>query len=430
MKNGMKPQTLKGFYDYFSDDMRIRNFIKDSFREVAEKYGFEPLETPALEYSELILGQSGAEAEKLYYKFQDNGGRDVMLKYELMIPMCRAVAQNINNISLPYKRYQIQNAWRAENVQRGRLREFTQMDVDILGSSSPFADAEVILFGISFLKKLGFENFRVRLNSREIIQGIVEILGIEKDKFEDIYIAIDKIEKIGEEKVKEILIDDSKIEEEKATELLEIIKIKDIDKISDTINSSTEGKRGINSVKSILSFIKEVEENKVVFDLSLARGLASYTGAIWEFEITEGNIGSVSGGGRYDKAISKYIGKEIPATGTSFGLERLTEVMKQMNMFKEKENPSILIIPLEEKSIPFVLSTAKSLRDQNIQTSIYPDFVKLKDSLKYADKKNFTWVAIIGEDEIYSNTLMLKNMRTKEQFSLNIKEVIAKIQNK
>ena len=156
----MKPQTLKGFYDYFSDDMRIRNFIKDSFREIAEEYGFEPLETPALEYSELILGQSGEEAEKLYYKFKDNGDRDVMLKYELMIPMCRAVAQNINSIILPYKRYQVQNVWRAENVQRGRLREFTQMDVDILGSSSHLADAEIILFGISFLKKIGFENFR------------------------------------------------------------------------------------------------------------------------------------------------------------------------------------------------------------------------------------------------------------------------------
>ena len=215
MKNGMKPQTLKGFYDYFSDDMRIRNFIKDSFREIAEEYGFEPLETPALEYSELILGQSGEEAEKLYYKFKDNGDRDVMLKYELMIPMCRAVAQNINSIILPYKRYQVQNVWRAENVQRGRLREFTQMDVDILGSGSPLADAEIILFGISFLKKIGFENFRARLNSREIIQGIVEILEIEESKFEKIYISIDKLDKIGKEKVREILILDSNIEEEK-----------------------------------------------------------------------------------------------------------------------------------------------------------------------------------------------------------------------
>ena len=430
MKNRMKPQTLKGFYDYFSDDMRIRNFIKDSFREIAEEYGFEPLETPALEYSELILGQSGEEAEKLYYKFKDNGDRDVMLKYELMIPMCRAVAQNINSIILPYKRYQVQNVWRAENVQRGRLREFTQMDVDILGSGSPLADAEIILFGISFLKKIGFENFRARLNSREIIQGIVEILEIEESKFEKIYISIDKLDKIGKEKVREILILDSNIEEEKVDKLLEIIEIKDIDKISNILENSIAGKNGVENIKKILSIINGIEQDKVLFDLSLARGLTSYTGAVWEFEIIEGNIGSVSGGGRYDKAVSKYLGREIPATGTSFGLERLAEVIKQMEMLKTKDNKSVLIIPIDESSASFVLSTTKKLREQNIQTNIYPDFVKLKESLKYANKKEYTWVIIIGENETSSNTLTLRNMLTQEQFSLNIKEAINKIQNK
>ena len=430
MKNGMKPQTLKGFYDYFSDDMRIRNFIKDSFREIAEEYGFEPLETPALEYSELILGQSGEEAEKLYYKFKDNGDRDVMLKYELMIPMCRAVAQNINSIILPYKRYQVQNVWRAENVQRGRLREFTQMDVDILGSGSPLADAEIILFGISFLKKIGFENFRARLNSREIIQGIVEILEIEESKFEKIYISIDKLDKIGKEKVREILILDSNIEEEKVDKLLEIIEIKDIDKISNILENSIAGKNGVENIKKILSIINGIEQDKVLFDLSLARGLTSYTGAVWEFEIIEGNIGSVSGGGRYDKAVSKYLGREIPATGTSFGLERLAEVIKQMEMLKTKNNKSVLIIPMDERSTSFLLSTTKKLREQNIQTNIYPDFVKLKESLRYANKKKYTWVVIIGENETSSNTLTLRNMLTQEQFTLTIKEAINKIQNK
>ena len=430
MKNRMKPQTLKGFYDYFSDDMRIRNFIKDSFREIAEEYGFEPLETPALEYSELILGQSGEEAEKLYYKFKDNGDRDVMLKYELMIPMCRAVAQNINSIILPYKRYQVQNVWRAENVQRGRLREFTQMDVDILGSSSPLADAEIILFGISFLKKIGFDNFRVRLNSREIIQGIVEVLEIEESKFEKIYISIDKLEKIGKEKVREILIMDSNIEKEEVDKLLEIIEIKEIDKISNILENSIAGKNGVENIKKILSIINGTERDKVLFDLSLARGLTSYTGTVWEFEIIEGNVGSVSGGGRYDKAVSKYLGREIPATGTSFGLERLAEVIKQMEMLKTKDNKSVLIIPMDERSTSFLLSTTKKLREQNIQTNIYPDFVKLKESLRYANKKKYTWVVIIGENETSSNTLTLRNMLTQEQFTLTIKEAINKIQNK
>ena len=431
MKNRMKPQTLKGFYDYFSDDMRIRNFIKDSFREIAEEYGFEPLETPALEYSELILGQSGEEAEKLYYKFKDNGDRDVMLKYELMIPMCRAVAQNINSIILPYKRYQVQNVWRAENVQRGRLREFTQMDVDILGSSSPLADAEIILFGISFLKKIGFDNFRVRLNSREIIQGIVEVLEIEESKFEKIYISIDKLEKIGKEKVREILIMDSNIEKEKVDKLLEIIEIKEIDKISNILENSIAGKNGVENIKKILSIINGIEQDKVLFDPSLARGLTSYTGAVWEFEIIDGDVGSVSGGGRYDKAVSKYIGREVPATGTSFALERLTEIIKDRGMLQEnREKKDVLVIPLESKVLPYTMNVANKLRESDINSNIYPDIEKLKNSLKYADRKNYKWVMIIGEDEEQKDVVQLKNMETKEQLSLSINDAVKTISKK
>ena len=208
------------------------------------------------------------------------------------------------------------------------------------------------------------------------------------------------------------------------------LKIKDIDKISNILENSIAGKNGVENIKKILSIINGTEKDKVLFDLSLARGLTSYTGAVWEFEIIEGNIGSVSGGGRYDKAVSKYLGREIPATGTSFGLERLAEVIKQMEMLKTKDNKSVLIIPMDERSTSFLLSTTKKLREQNIQTNIYPDFVKLKESLRYANKKKYTWVVIIGENETSSNTLTLRNMLTQEQFTLTIKEAINKIQNK
>lgn len=433
MKNEIKPQTLKGFNDYFSDDMRIRNFIRDSFRELAQEYGFEPLETPALEYSELILGQSGAEAEKLYYKFKDNGDRDVMLKYELMIPMCRAVAQNINNISFPYKRFQIQNVWRAENVQKGRMREFTQMDIDILGTASAISDAEIIQFGLDFLKKIGFKKYQVRINSREIIQGLVDVLQIDKEKFEAVYIAIDKLGKIGEEDVRAELTQNNKIEKGKTDKLLEILKMNDLEKISEILASSESGEKGISNIKSILSILQKagIEGDLIKFDLSLARGLASYTGAVWEFEVIDGNVGSVSGGGRYDKAVSKYIGREIPATGTSFGLERLTEIMKEkkiIDTFSEKN--STLIIPLDENSLEYSFFVASKLREKKIETTLFPDFTKLKDSLRYADRKRFAWVIIIGENEISNNTIQLKNMIRKEQFSIDIENAIKEILSK
>lgn len=433
MKNEIKPQTLKGFNDYFSDDMRIRNFIRDSFRELAQEYGFEALETPALEYSELILGQSGVEAEKLYYKFKDNGDRDVMLKYELMIPMCRAVAQNINNISFPYKRFQIQNVWRAENVQKGRMREFTQMDIDILGTASAISDAEIIQFGLDFLKKIGFKKYQVRINSREIIQGLVDVLQIDKEKFEAVYIAIDKLGKIGEEDVRAELTQNNKIEKGKIDKLLEILKMNDLEKISEILASSESGEKGISNIKSILSILQKagIEGDLIKFDLSLARGLASYTGAVWEFEVIDGNVGSVSGGGRYDKAVSKYIGREIPATGTSFGLERLTEIMKEkkiIDTFSEKN--STLIIPLDENSLEYSFFVASKLREKKIETTLFPDFTKLKDSLRYADRKRFAWVIIIGENEISNNTIQLKNMIRKEQFSIDIENAIKEILSK
>ena len=432
MQNKMKPQTLKGFYDYFADDMKIRNFIRDTFRNLAEKYGFEPLETPALEYSELILGQSGAEAEKLYYKFKDNGGRDVMLKYELMIPMCRAVAENINNIPMPYKRYQIQNVWRADNVQKGRCREFTQMDIDTLGSSSPFADAEILQFGLNFLKKLGFKKYQVRINSREIIQGIVDSLLLGQKNFESVYIAIDKLQKIGEENVKKELTDKG-IESKKVDILLKTLKLESIEDIEKEISESEVGKKGIENVKEIISILKDsgIEDEYIKFDLSLARGLASYTGAVWEFEIIDGDVGSVSGGGRYDKAVSKYIGREVPATGTSFGLERLTEIIKDRGMLQEsREKEDVLLIPLESKVLPYTMKVANKLRESDINSNIYPNIEKLKNSFKYADRKNYKWVMIIGEDEEQKDVVQLKNMETKEQLSLSINDAVKTISKK
>lgn len=431
MAEKMRPKTLKGFYDYFADDMKIRDFVKDLFRETAILYGFEALETPALEYSELILGQSGEEAEKLYYRFKDNGDRDVMLKYEVMIPMCRAVAQNYNNIAFPYKRYQIQNVWRADNVQKGRLREFTQMDIDTLGSASPIADAEIIQFGLTFLKKLGFEKYVVRINSREIIKGLIDAMEIDQKYFENIYIGIDKMKKIGEENVKAELVKNG-IEEKKISKLIDSLKL-DLDGLESVLKDSEAGMKGLSDVRNILEIVRSDKSMAefAQFDATLTRGLASYTGPVWEYEIIDGDVGSVSGGGRYDKVVSKYIGKEVPATGTSFGLERLTEIIKERGMLDNtSSDESILLIPLNEESIVYTMEIATTLREEGISTNIYPQIQKLKVSLKYADKKNFKWVGIIGEDEIAQNKIQLKDMQKKTQENLSIELIVKKISKK
>lgn len=381
MEKKIETKTLKGFYDYFADDMEIRDFVKRTFRETSILYGFEPLETPALEYSELILGQSGSEAEKLYYRFKDNGGRDVMLKYELMIPMCRAVAQNYYNISFPFKRYQVQNVWRAENVQRGRLREFTQMDIDIIGSNSPIADAEIIQFGLDFLKKLGFKKYIVLLNSREIIKGLIEVVSIEEKYFEDVYIAVDKIKKIGESKVAKELISKG-IGEVKVKKFLSLLNL-DIEELSVMLKNSESGRSGVEDVKNIIEIISSNKENAkfVKFDATLTRGLASYTGPVWEYEIIDGDVGSVSGGGRYDKAVSKYLGREVPATGTSFGLERLTEIMKEREMVKNiSSDNTILLIPMTNNCINYTMKLGNTLRENGLATNIYPQIQKLEVS--------------------------------------------------
>lgn len=433
MDKKFKPKTLKGFRDYFAEDVFVRDKIRNTFKNIVEKYAYEKLETPSLEYSELILGQSGDEAEKLYYRFKDNGDRDVMLKYELMISMCRAIAQNFNNIAIPYKRYQIQNAWRAENVQRGRLREFTQMDIDIVGSSSQLADAEVIEIGIRFLESLGLQNFTAKISNRKVLKGIIEYLNIPQELFDGFYTSVDKLQKIGEEKIIEELKNIRGIDPRKVDEIIRFLKVKELKDLENTVGTTTIGKEGIDELKQILQILSltDISSDKYIFDITLARGLASYTGPIWEFEILDGGVGSLGGGGRYDKAISKYLGQEIPATGTSFGLERLQEILVQNNIIKRyKDFADLLIIPIDADSISYSMKVAQKFRKSNIKTMIYPDKKKFGTIFNYAEKQDIKWVAVIGPDEEKENMIQLKNIDSKEQEKLSIDQAISKISSK
>lgn len=434
----MQPQTLKGFNDYFAEDVKLREYVMGMFKKVFESYGYEPLETPAVEYAELMKGFSGEEFEKLFYRFEDQGGRDVMLKAEVMMGMCRAVATNLDKITFPYKRYQIQNVWRAENVQKGRLREFTQCDADTIGSSSMTSDAEFIQMGLEVVRKFGFNTFRARISNRKYLTGLAVALGVGKESFYGMCMSLDKIEKIGVEKVRTEMVEVRRIDPDTVEKLLTIVDAKtyngltEIEKLSEiekVIGDTTVGREAINELKAIFEYLTlaEVDPANYLFDPSLARGLAHYTGPIWEFEIVDGGIGSIAGCGRYDNIIGTYVGKgtQIPATGGSFGIERICLVLKDRELYKTPAAiAQVLVTVFDEEVLGESIEVARALRDNGISTMLFPDKVNLGKQFKYADRKQIPVVVVVGPDEVTTGTVVIKDLKNSKQMVVK-RDVIA-----
>ena len=404
--NMIKLQGLKGFRDFLPSQARKRQYVIDTFKRVFESYGFEPLETPALEYEEILLGKYGGEGDKLMYRFVDNGKRKVALRYDQTVPLARVVAQYQNQLPLPFKRYQIQPVWRAENTQKGRFREFLQCDIDTVGVSSPLSDAEIIEVAAKSLEKLGFKDFRIRINDRKTFQDI--------DK--KAITILDKLNKIGEENVKKELIN-KKI----------VTNLSEATLLLDRIRAS----KPTQYLQEILTTINAlgVESSLCVYSPTLARGLDYYTGMIFEIEIEGYSSGSVCGGGRYDKLIGMFAAKNIPAVGCAFGFDRIIEAMDELKVFPvdlvtTKVLVTIFSKDLKEKS----LEAASYLRLKNINTEIYLDEnSSLEKQLKYADKKQIPYVAIIGPEEASRNQVTLRSMKTRAQETLSIEDTPKKI---
>jgi len=433
MADQIKVQKLAGFRDYFVEDVKIREYVINIFKKVFEKYGYEPLETPALENSNIFVGELGDEAEKLFYRFKDQGGRDIMLKYDVMTPMCRTVAENINNIIFPYKRYQIQNVWRSEKPQKGRFREFTQCDADTIGSSSVICDAEFIQMGIEALTNIGFKEFRANINSRKLLSGIIQFAGASEKEFIPICISIDKLPKIGREKVKKELIEKRKISPEVSDKILDLITLTGeteelLTKLKKQLTNIPIAMEAIDELEIIFDYFKTVKLDKkfYLFTPFIARGLAYYTGPVWEFEILEGEVGSVAGCGRYDNIIGKFVGKEVAATGGSFGIERLVEVIKSRKMINISSTIGKVLVTIFDKELfDNSLIVADELRKNNISTILYPvPTDRLDKQLKYANKKNIPYVIIIGPEEVVNGKVVLKDMKTGEQQKLTQQDLI------
>ena len=424
MSNKITVQKLAGFRDYFAEDVKIREYVINTFKKVFEKYGYEPLETPALENSNIFVGELGDEAEKLFYRFRDQGGRDIMLKYDVMTSMCRAVAENYNKIIFPYKRYQIQSVWRSEKPQKGRFREFTQCDADTVGSADVACDAEFIQMGIEALSNLGFSNFRANINNRKIMNGIIQYAGAKSSDFVAICISVDKLPKIGKDGVKKELIEKRKISSEVADKILEVFSLTGnteelLKQFKNKLKNIPVALEGINEMELIFNYFKTVQLDQKYYQFApfIARGLAYYTGPVWEFEILEGGVGSVAGCGRYDDIIGKFMGTKIPATGGSFGIERLVEVVKSRAMYQAKSNFSQVLVTIFNKELfDESLKIADFLRKNNIKTTLYPVTLdKLDKQLKYANKKGIPYVIIIGPEEVEKKIVKLKNMKTGDQ---------------
>ena len=397
----IKTQTLKGFRDFLPKEAKKRQWLINTLISVFESYGFEPLETPALEYAEVLKGKYGEE-EKLIYEFETKGKDKVALRYDQTVPLSRVIIQYQNELVFPFKRYQIQNVWRGENPQKGRYREFIQCDADVIGSPSPAADAEILKLVLDIYKILDL-SVTIKINDSENFKNL--------DK--KYVAAIDKLEKIGESQVLSEMINKGMASEDARKTL-----------------SDLQNKPQTQNISEILSTLEQMggDANKVIYEPTLARGLDYYTGMIFE-TIAKDSPSSLCSGGRWDKLIGQFSGKDMPAVGFGLGFDRTIEVLEENNLLPSQESSSKVLITifnkdLKEKS----LEVYSFLRNVNVNCEIYLDEnAPFPKQLKYADKKGIPYVLIIGPEETENNTVTLKNMKTGEQRTTNLEQIIKQL---
>lgn len=433
MVNKMKFQPPKGTRDFLPEEMIVRQEVVEKIKAVFEKFGFIPLETPAIEGWEVLSakGAGGPEILKETYNFEDLGGRRIGLRYDLTVPLARVVASN-PSLLLPFKRYQIQNVWRYGDTTKGRFREFLQADIDTVGSESMMADAEIVACTITVFTALGFKKFAVRLNNRKILSALVKYSGVKESKVMDAFRAIDKLDKIGEKGVERELLDRG-ISADVVKKILEFIEIKGepedvIKKVEWFVKDIKEGEEGAVELKQLISYLRKMGvEPKFKIDISLARGLDYYTGPIFEVFAEEG-IGSLAGGGRYDKMIGLFLGKDVPATGISLGIERIIEVMKERNMIKTKKTKTkVFVVAVNDDVRESVLEIAQNLRKNNILTDFDLRERNLTRQLEYADARDIPYVIIVGEKELKSKKFKLRDMEKKTEEELELRAVVKKL---
>jgi len=449
-----KPSIPKGTRDFTPQEMANRNYIFNTIKDVFRLYGFQQIETPAMENLSTLMGKYGEEGDKLLFKILNSGdymngleeeellGRNSLkltnkisekgLRYDLTVPFARFVVQHRNEISFPFKRYQIQPVWRADRPQRGRYREFYQCDVDVVGSDSLLNELELIQIVDEIYRRLKI-NVCIKINNRKILSGIAEIIG-ESEKITDITVAIDKMDKIGLEKVNEEIASKG-IPEEAIARLQPILKLsgtntEKLEQLKMVLADSEVGMKGVSELETIFGLCDAMKvETPIELDLTLARGLNYYTGAIFEVKALDVEMGSITGGGRYDNLTGVFGMEGVSGVGISFGADRIYDVLNQLNLYPETsvEQTQILFVSFGEKELMYSLPWLSSLRAKGVNVEIYPEPAKMKKQMSYADNKKIPFVAIVGETEMNEGKVMLKNMKTGEQELVSLEELIGKI---
>lgn len=406
-------QTLKGFRDFTGTEARKRLWLITKIRSVMERFGFEPLETPALEYESLLMGKYGDEADKLIYSFEDKGKRRVALRYDQTVPTARIMAQ-YRDLPLPFKRYQIQPVWRADKPQQGRYREFLQCDADIIGSPSELADAEIIALYISIYKEIGVKSLQVKVNDRSSLIQTLLNCGIQDAMIPAVIQTIDKLDKKSQEEVRAELLQKG-------------ISADSVETVFDSLNEQKEPE-SITKLRTLLNAYS-IDNEQIIYSSTLARGLDYYTGIIFEGVIPEYTVGSVGGGGRYDKLLNELVGVDLPAAGFGLGFDRTLEAAEQLSLMPAFDaSAEVLVTIFSPELTEESIKTTAELRKKGIRTTLYPDEKKALDKqLKYANRMLIPYVLIIGPEEKEKNQVKLKNMKTGEQVVDSLEVILTRI---
>ena len=449
-----KPSIPKGTRDFSPTEVAKRNYIFSTIKQVFEVYGFQPIETPSFENSSTLMGKYGEEGDRLIFKILNSGdylnkvdeillsSKDSLkvtskisekaLRYDLTVPFARYVVQHQNDIEFPFKRYQMQPVWRADRPQKGRFREFYQCDADVVGSKGLWQEVEFVQLYDAVFSKLKLTGTTIKLNNRKILAGIAEIIG-EKDKLIDFTIALDKLDKIGEEGVTNEMLAKG-ISEEAIKKVQPLFNFngsnqEKLDQLQGLLAKSEEGIQGVEDLRFVVNNIEELglQSANLELDVTLARGLNYYTGAIYEVSAPEGvKMGSIGGGGRYDDLTGVFGLKNVSGVGISFGLDRIYLVLDELNLFEEVElpKPKVLFVNFGVAEATYCMKALVELRKNNIKAELYPDSAKMKKQLNYANRREIPFVVMVGTNEIDGNNYTLKNMQTGDQQVCSLEELL------
>ncbi|GIW81819.1 MAG: histidine--tRNA ligase [Gemmatales bacterium] len=428
----IEPRTLKGFRDYLPEDQILRERLLDKVRHVYRSYGFVPIDTPALEYTEILLGKGGEESDRLIYRFRDHGGRDVALRFDLTVPFARFAAQHINQLGTPFKRYHMGPVWRGENTAHGRFREFWQCDFDIIGTTSNAADLETVLVIHDLMTTLGFERFSIRINNRLVLNGLLEEIDL-AEQTTNVLRALDKLGKIGREGVIAEMAEKG-VPAEQAQRVLDMATIEGSNddilmRLAKEFGSSDKAMEGIRRLRELLAAASAagIHQDRLQIDVSIARGLDYYTGTIYETFLDDlPQIGSVCSGGRYDNLASLFTKQVLPGVGASLGLDRLLAAMDGLHLnAKTGATAPVLIIQFIEEKLGEYQRLGRTLRAAGIGAEVFPEAKKIGQQLKYADRRGFRLAVLAGPDELAANQVKVKNLATGQEEVVAADELVA-----